>query len=233
MGIRWLAGVLLLTTYASCGARNVDVVFYVVDGYRFSWADRRAIERIAEATAVEVRKVLPALSPRLILRVRTGKKVIDETGETGEVNPPDVVYWTLDPGRPEGVGGIVATQLRPSLFHEFHHLVRAAAVGNDHTLLEEAVTEGLATVFERDLTGALAPWGSYPADVATWVAEFRALPSGAAHDRWMVRHPDGRRWIGYKVGTYLVDRAMKASGRSAADLVSVPTDDILRMADNH
>jgi uncharacterized protein YjaZ len=164
------------------------------------------------------------------LRVRTGTDVIPETGETGEVNLPDVVYWTLDPGRPEGVAAIVRTQLRSSLVHEFHHLVRGSAVGHGRTLLEEAVTEGLATVFERDFAGASGPWGAYPANVDAWVREFRSLPRDAPRDQWMVRHPDGRRWIGYKVGTYLVDRAMKASGRSAADLVSVPTDDILRMA---
>ncbi|HLG59296.1 MAG TPA: DUF2268 domain-containing putative Zn-dependent protease [Vicinamibacterales bacterium] len=234
MLVRYLATVLLLTPYASCGApRSTDVVFYVVDGYRFSWADRRAIERIADTTAVEVGKVLPALPARVTLRVRAGKDVIVETGETGEVHPPDVVYWTLDPGRREGVTALVTTRLRPSLVHHFHHLVREATVGSSHTLMEEAIAEGLATVFERDFAGATAPWGAYPANVDAWVTEFRSLPRDAPHDRWMVRHPDGRRWIGYKVGTYLVDRAMKASGRSAAALVSVPTDDILRMADNH
>jgi hypothetical protein len=202
MFVRSFSGALLLATFVSYRAPETDVVFYVVDGYRFSWADRRAIERIADATAAEVRRVLPALPAQLTLRVRTGKDVIPETGETGEVNLPDVVYWTLDPGRPGGAGAIVRTQLRSSLVHEFHHLVRGSAVGHGRTLLEEAVTEGLATAFERDFAGATAPWGSYPANVSAWAAEFRSLPRDAPHDQWMVRHPDGRRWIGYKVGTY-------------------------------
>ena len=49
-------------------------------------------------------------------------------------------------------------------------------------------------------------------------------------DQWMFRHPDGRRWIGYRAGTYIADRAIAASGLSAAQLVLVPTDEILEMA---
>ena len=45
-----------------------------------------------------------------------------------------------------------------------------------------------------------------------------------------ITHPDGTRWIGYRAGTYLVDRAMRASGKSAADLVAMPTEDLLRLA---
>ena len=44
------------------------------------------------------------------------------------------------------------------------------------------------------------------------------------------QHPNGTRWIGYRAGTYLVDRAMRASGKSAADLVAMPTEDLLRLA---
>jgi hypothetical protein len=92
------------------------------------------------------------------------------------------------------------------------------------------VSEGLATVFERDFAGTPTPWGAYPEDVATWVAEIVALPANARRDHWMVRPPDGRRWIGFKVGAYLVDRVIKVSGRSAADLVSTSTEEIVRIA---
>jgi hypothetical protein len=46
----------------------------------------------------------------------------------------------------------------------------------------------------------------------------------------MFQHPDGRRWIAYKVGTYLVDRAIAASGKSSAELVLTPTREVLEMA---
>lgn len=46
----------------------------------------------------------------------------------------------------------------------------------------------------------------------------------------MYRHPDGRQWIGYRAGTHIADRAIKASGLSAAQLVNVPTAEILKLA---
>ena len=65
---------------------------------------------------------------------------------------------------------IVETQLRATLFHEFHHLVRDANVPS-RSLMDRAVTEGMATAFERDFAGADAPWGKYPDNVSDWVAE--------------------------------------------------------------
>ena len=99
-----------------------------------------------------------------------------------------------------------------------------------HSLTDRVITEGLATAFERDAAGATYPWSEYPDNVSEWVDELLDLPPTARGMDWMLRHPDGRRWIGMRAGTYLVDRAMRASGRSAADLVTASTEDILRMA---
>src|SRR4051812_42819306 len=47
---------------------------------------------------------------------------------------------------------------------------------------------------------------------------------------WLTKvHQDGRRWIGMRAGAYLVDRATKAAGKSAADLVSASTTDVMDM----
>ena len=78
-----------------------------------------------------------------------------------------------------------------------------------------------------DITLQYREVDDYP--VADWVTELLALPPGEQHP-WMVRHPDGRRWIGIKAGTYLVVRAIQASGKSVVDLVSTPTDEIIEMA---
>jgi hypothetical protein len=97
--------------------------------------------------------------------------------------------------------------------------------------MDEVITEGMATAFERDIAGVSPPWGMYPEDVVDWVNELIALPPGADSSYWVrARHPDGRRWIGMRAGTYLVDQAMKASGQSAADIVSASTDEVLNMA---
>lgn len=96
--------------------------------------------------------------------------------------------------------------------------------------MDAVVSEGLATAFERDFAGVDVPWGHYPPDVESWVKELTALPAMANRSEWLFQHPDGRRWIGLRAGTYLADRAMKATGKSAADLVTTGTAEILRLA---
>lgn len=215
---------------AACGPRDTTVEFYVADGYHFSQAERRGIEDLAEATAVEARRVLPALPHHLSVRVYAGTRVIPETGEAGEVVPPSTVIWTVDPAHAGGVLTVVHTWLRASLLHEFHHLVRAQTSPST-SLMDEVVTEGMATVFERDVTGASPLWGLYPDDVGDWVKELTALPPDVGRDYWLrARHPDGRRWIGMRAGAYLVDRAIQASGRSAAALVSTSTRELMDTA---
>ena len=114
--------------------------------------------------------------------------------------------------------------------HEFHHLVRSQAITST-SLMDEVITEGMASVFERDVAGVTPPWSVYPEDVADWVYELIALPPRAGSNYWIrARHPDERRWIGMRAGAYLVDRAMKASGKSAADLVSTSTEEVIVIA---
>jgi hypothetical protein len=211
---------------AWCGKHETTVEFYLADGYHFSKAERNAIQTVADAAAVEVRHYLPTLPRYLVLKVQAGKKVIPETGETGYSDPPNIVYWTVDPDRNGGVSAITQTQLRASLFEFFHHLVRNQTV-NSTSLMDQVVTDGMAIAFERDFAGASPPWGVYPANVMDWVKELRALPPTTAWDHFQ---SDQRRWMRLKTGTYLVDRAMRSTGKSSAALVSTSTADVIRMA---
>lgn len=67
--LRQGAGLLVAAMCVACGTRETTVEFYSADGYRFSRAERGAIEDMAEATAVEARRVLPSLPQRLVVRV--------------------------------------------------------------------------------------------------------------------------------------------------------------------
>jgi hypothetical protein len=207
----------------------VTVELHPGDGHGLTRRERHAIQKIADATAVEVRHLIPALPSPLSLGVETGTNVIEETGETAVAHSPRSVHWTVDATRRGGAAAVIDRQLRATLFHEFHHLVRDGHIER-RSLLDAAVAEGMATVFERDLAGGRVPWGEYPEDVSEWAEELMALPDGEDPRPWMFQHPDGRRWIAYKVGTYLVDRAIVASGKSSAELVSTPTREVLEMA---
>lgn len=226
-----VAGVAALAL-GRAGARAVDV-HVVVDGPRAcrTRVDERAVEEIAESAARDARRLLPMLPAHLTLEVDCGADVIPETGENATTSQPATVRWTVDPSR--DVAAIVRRELRASLFHELHHLARGQSAPTV-TLADAVVAEGLATAFERDFAGADPPWGRAPpdAEALAWTAEVLAASDTGTRDfaPWLSRHPDGRRWIGLRAGTFVVDRAARASGGSSATLVATPTEEILRAA---
>jgi uncharacterized protein YjaZ len=199
----------------------------------FSDETRRVIRDFAVATELEFRSLLPGLPDEIELAIQTGEMVIPETGAVGSALSLKRVLWTVDPSRPEGIEATVGSQLRYSLLHEFHHIVRGWVLSHwspQNPFIDGVVAEGLATAFERDFGGCRPLWGEYPAEVDAWIRELLELPSTAPYWHWMFQHPDGRRWIGYRAGTYIADRAIAASSRSAAELVQTPTGEILSLA---
>lgn len=223
-----LCCVLCLT---GCASQSLQVDFYEVDGRALAWWERAAVTLIAEGAAREVRARLPQLPEELLLRVQAGKtfEVDEHTGDTTAVLGPNAVMWTVDPTHAGGVLGVALRELRVSLFHEWHHMVRDAALRQEN-MLDRAVREGLAIAFERDCAHSLNPRGLYTPEVANWVDELRDAPDGLTIDEWTERNAHGRRWVVARVGTYLVDRALLASGKSASQLAATPTAAILALA---
>ena len=224
---RLVAVAALLCCVAACRDATDGVVTQFTGAYPFSTAERRVIARVAGDAAREARKYLPGLSARITLRVDPGKKVIRELGAIAEAGPPDYIVWTVDPDYPGGVATIAENHLRAALFHEFHHLVRFTARPG-LTPMDRVVAEGMATAFERDFAGANSPWGQYPEEVTSWVGELLKLPTDDDRTEWMSRHPDRR--VSYKTGTYLVDLAMKKLNRTSAELVAMPTQEVIDTA---
>ena len=197
---------------------------------------RAAIEKVANAAETEARRHLPDLTRDLVLIVDVGRNVLPETGETGVASSPTLIRWVLDPQRREGAMAIVNTHLRRTILHESHHLIRewlASGVEPPMTFWDAIVAEGLATAFARDVTGQTPAWAEYPGEVGAWFAELNALPDEQFWPRfnqWMGDLPDGRKYVGYKVGTYLADLALKNSGRTHTELARLPTGELLRLA---
>jgi uncharacterized protein YjaZ len=154
--------------------------------------------------------------------------VIPETGETGAASYPGNIAWTVDPDR--DALPIIRTQLRPSLLHELHHLARASRISTD-TFIERVVMEGLATAYERDAAQVKPPWGEETAQIMDWTRELLRQAPSTDYDKWMLHHAAGRRWLGIRVGSFLVDRALRASGKSAAAMVFASSAEIVKLAD--
>ena len=213
-----------------CAESDLTVQFLRSETYTFSSSEKGAVEQVARSTIKEVRPLLVTLPARIHLTVRPGLDVIDETGETASAMAPDGIMWTVDPNGHGGVAAITRTWLRATLFHELHHLARSSAA-DPRSIVDYAVYEGMATVFERDFAGVQTPWGAYPKNVNEWADELMRLPENAPRRDWIYSHPDGRRWIGIKVGAYWVDRASAKSKRSSADLCTTSTGDVLALAE--
>lgn len=218
--------VLSLGGIAAC-AKHEAALDFSTSERPFSGGERKAIQQIADATMKDARALLPMLPPDLRLTVRTDTHVIPETGETAESIPPNAIVWKVDPGR--SVLHTIQTQLRPTLFHELHHLARALTTPAN-TLVDMAIDEGLATAFERDVGHVNPPWGEPPPDGVAWTRELLRVPERARRDEWLFEHPDGRRWIAMRAGTFIVDQATRHTGKSPAQMVAMPSGEILEMA---
>jgi Predicted Zn-dependent protease (DUF2268) len=199
-------------------------------------ADQQLIQQIADTAEADVRLLIPQLPDPITLAVLIGGRyVIPATGDGGVSLARGKIAWAVDASRPGGIAGVAGRLLRFALFHELHHQARGWYVEGAparESLMDAAVAEGLASAFARDAAGHEAPWAAYPADAARWVSELRELPPDADYRQWMVEHPDGRRWIGYRAGTFIADQASAASGRTAAQLVTMPTDEVLALAES-
>ncbi|MEV4178520.1 DUF2268 domain-containing putative Zn-dependent protease [Nonomuraea sp. NPDC049709] len=132
--------------------------------------------------------------------------------------------------------------------HEFHHNVRYTNVEWNPvtvTVGEHVVAEGLAEAFVRELSGAeaMGPWSSMVTGEAFERAHERIMADfdlqgmqntpayvlGDSAVRNFGQEPRGiPDMAGYAVGLSLVDRALAATGLSAAEATLLPAAELLR-----
>jgi hypothetical protein len=211
----------------------MNIFFLDTDEFQFPEGQRSLIIKTAGLAEKEIRELLPSLASHLNLTVISSKHVIPETGEAATTPNASWIQLSINPWDERGVEKIVEAQLRSTLFHEAHHAARVAKQPWGNDLVTNAIAEGLATVFERDFTGSRPLWGDYDKDLAAdWSKELLAADSETAnHDHYFFYHPDGRRWIAYRVGTYIVDQAIaRNTDITSASLVDEPADKILDLA---
>ena len=232
LGHMKLAALALLLVTLPTLVSALEVEFFESDDHIFSTDEQRFIEQLSASVEKEVRLLLQGLPEAIYLEVRTEVQPYTPSGASGAAIGADRVLWTVDASRDEGVIAIADATLRGILFHELHHLARRCVQSElpYQSFLDGAVCEGMATAFARDFGGAEQSWAGYPSEVEDWFYEVKDLPASATTGEWMFFHSDGRVRIGYKVGTYLVDRAMQATGMTSADLTDVSSEEIVRLA---
>lgn len=119
------------------------------------------------------------------------------------------------------------------MFHEAYHAARFRRLRHEagtRSWLHIALGEGLATVFARDCADAHEPCSAYePAVIAGWATELGRQGPAQDLQAYKFRHDDGREWIAFRVGTWLVDGIQQRTGQTAADLVWTPAEELAEL----
>jgi uncharacterized protein YjaZ len=158
-----------------------------------------------------------------VLFVDAPSDAIPEWGVGGYSYGRHVVLVALDPEVDLEERRITAT-----LVHEFHHAMRERGPGCGGSLANMLVSEGLAQLFEEEVTGE-APFYSRVAitdrEIALAQDSLRSQPFSPS--KWFFGADDVTRSFGYTYG-YQICRSYALSVKAtAANLVLVPTDDVL------
>lgn len=215
---------------------EVNVVFQE-DSLKFTEPQKFFISKAINKSENEVRKLLPNLSDSIKVIVENVDWNLDiVNGVTGrtETNHPPLVVIQISNNYKGGVIDSVYQGIRATIFHEFHHLSRGWAIQDNkfsYGIPNAMVNEGLAVAFTEIYTGNITDVNSYPNEVGNWVKEILALPLDADYAQWVMgEHPDGRTYIGYRTGNFLVRQAMKKSGKSILELSNLMPNEIIKLA---
>lgn len=212
----------------------MQIHFLDTEDYQFSQRECAEIQTMLEHAYREAKQLLPLVSNHLNILVQPSTDVIPETGETGMALHKDLLTLQINPWSEKGLDWIINTYLRGTVFHEIHHCTRYKTFDRQTSLLDETIIEGLATAFERDHAGSKPLWGDYSEiPITEWTEELLAHKDETDFDylKWFFATDDGRRWLGYRVGTYIVDQALENHPEETpASLVHASSKDIVSMA---
>lgn len=195
---------------------------------------RALIEAEVERTLEAIREIVP-ISDLQISIIADPARVIPEIGIGGFTPSRSEVQIFGDPTLPD-VEGILEGELLGILSHEIHHALRRRSVGYGSTLLQAAVSEGLADHFALEVGGGEPPPWSValtPGELEVWLPEVVARTSGSYdHSEWFFgTTPSIPRWTGYAVGFELVRRYIEEHpGARASGLIGEPASSFIPSA---
>ena len=215
---------------------NVDIVFQE-DSLKFTEPQKVFIREVISNSEEEVRKLLPKLPDSIKVIVEAVDWDLDiVNGVTGraETNSPPLVLVQISHHYKGGVIDSAYQGIKSTIFHEFHHLSRGWAIQDNkfsYGIPNAMVNEGLAVAFTEIYTGSKNEAESYTDEADNWVKEILALPLDASYSDWVMgEHPDGRTYIGYRTGNFLVRKAMAKSRKTILELSELMPNEIIKLA---
>ena len=153
-----------------------------------------------------------------------------EYGQGAYTKNSRLIIIASDSGLPYGKKRLLE-YTKQAVFHELSHSARYEQGLWHETFIDSCIMEGLAVVMEREHAQATPLYGQYDQGVVhSWIQEINKAGNDINHYSYMFKHPDGRRWIGYKVGTYLIDEAMKRTGKKIEELTGLQCSEIIMLS---
>lgn len=213
-------------------------ILFEEGAFTFTQTERALITEIVESSERDIRVLLPTLPRQLRITLGIIDRNIDivdgATGRSEAHSPAGDVRIELSNVFPGGVSGAARAGLRTVMYHELHHVARGWTLNGNRFgpgIPTAAVNEGLAVVFAEIYTGNRQEGNSYPPETDAWVREILALPKRADYSKWVSGvHPDGRTFIGYRAGNYIVRQALLRSGKDILELSEMTPEAILALA---
>jgi uncharacterized protein YjaZ len=169
--------------------------------------------------------------------------VISETGEGGETWSSEVCFVYIDQTRSEEeLQNIITTQIPGTIYHELNHIARWNKLGKNigfHTDLSKSIiSEGLASVFHAEKCDNVnIPWTTYTQKEIVELLDIyqnrnQKLDMKYNHGEWFYGEGELPRWIGYKVGFYIVDAFRKKHPNVVwKELVGMNAEKIIKLSE--
>ena len=197
----------------------------------------KQVEKEVLAYIDETRTLLPGL-PNKISVVWDVNLIIPGNGTGGTLLEPDLLGIGYDPDFKDKE--LLAKNLRATILHECFHSVQGWSDRNPtlipETLLEDAVLEGAATVFEREKGGTSPFWSKYEDDetMQKWLEEIETQkldPNLYKYNVYKFGEVNGTKWMLYKLGTLIIDKLLATNlNLKIEDLASKKPKELLALA---
>lgn len=159
-------------------------------------------------------------------------KVISQIGMGASAMDGSWINITVNPKK---FGIFIEKYLPGLIYHEASHIFRGHFNQYGRTLLQTAVSEGLATVFEEEnVPNLTALYGIYSEKfILRYLPAFKKKMHSKKfnYSEWFFgtgKYPD---WLGYYIGAYIVRKAKENNSKLTADkLMSKSADHILKLS---
>ena len=215
---------------------------FALEAQEWKVAERNGLSKsvckeVVNETLEKSKKLMPLLSPYVNVLLRAhSEKAVPEIAVGGETYDSELILLSFDESAPHGKKSLLE-QLKATTYHEANHAARFAWIAKakiyEQTLITGAIWEGLATVCERDYGKTQPEWGKYNDDesMLKWFQELISADERKEQwSKWAFKREDGRHWLAYKVGTWIIDKVIENTDHTVSELTGMPSGKILKLA---